>query len=104
MDANRAPEDAELADVLDAIGNPTAVTLMRLIERAKLLPESSFAEWLMDRRNRRQIPHRLESAGYVPVRNAAAPTDGLWKIGGKRQAVYAKSALSVRDRMAAART
>ena len=55
----------------------------------------------MDRRNRRQIPHRLESAGYTPVRNPP-PTDGLWKVGGKRQAIYAKASLPVSDRLAAA--
>ena len=31
--ANTAPEDAELADVLDALGNPDAVTLAQLIGR-----------------------------------------------------------------------
>ena len=30
VDANRAPEDAELADVLDRLGNPDATTLDRL--------------------------------------------------------------------------
>jgi hypothetical protein len=34
VDASRAPEDAELADILDEIGNPSAITLLRLIDRA----------------------------------------------------------------------
>ena len=38
-----------------------------------------FRAWLTDRKNRRVIPHRLETAGYVPVRNPGAD-DGLWKI------------------------
>jgi hypothetical protein len=97
VDANRAPEDAELADVLDAIGRPDAITLMRL----EFMSIGSFKEWLQDRRNRRQIPHRLESAGYTPVRNPAAES-GLWVIGGKRQTVYAKTTMTVRDRLAAA--
>ena len=54
------------------------------------------------RRNRRVIPHRLEMCGYVPVRNDAAH-DGLWKIGGKRQAVYVKKTLLAHERIAAAR-
>jgi hypothetical protein len=99
VDANRAPEDAELADVLDVLGNPAAITLGMLNSKS----DDSFREWLQDRRNRRQIPHRLESVGYVPVRNDSA-TDGLWKVLGKRQAVYARSELSVRDRMSAAAT
>jgi hypothetical protein len=96
-DANRAPEDAELADVLDEMGNPDATTLTRMAAKAT----SSFAEWLNDRKNRRVIPHRLEKCGYVPIRNDGAK-DGLWKIKGARQVIYAKSCLSVRDRHIAA--
>ena len=48
------------------------------------------------------IPHRLEKVGYVPVRNEYAD-DGLWKLYGKRQAIYAKSALSISDRLRAAK-
>jgi hypothetical protein len=59
-----------------------------------------FQEWLRDRRNRRQIPYRFEKCGYTPVRNEAAD-DGLWVINGKRQVVYAKACLSLRDRFAA---
>ena len=62
---------------------------------------AEFAAFLRDLKNRRQIPHRLESCGYTPVRNDAAK-DGLWKIGGSRQAIYAKSDLTQRDRIAAA--
>ena len=61
-----------------------------------------FREWLQDRRNSRQIPHRMEAVGYVPVRNDAAK-DGKWKIGGRRQVVYARRDLTQRDRIAAAR-
>jgi hypothetical protein len=97
VDANRASEDAELADVLDKLGNPTAITLTDLV----IYASDDFGDWLKDRKNRRQIPHRLETAGYTPVRNSAA-ADGLWKIGGKRQAVYAKRELPTRDRLIAA--
>jgi len=34
--ANRAPEDAELADVLDRLGNPDATTLIRVRNEAQL--------------------------------------------------------------------
>lgn len=46
------------------------------------------------------IPHRLENCGYVPVRSEA--TDGLWIVDQRRQAIYAKTDLSNRDRFAAA--
>jgi Family of unknown function (DUF5906) len=105
VDANRSPEDADLADVLDEIGkieNETpikAVTLQMLLSHAT----GDFRCWLEDRKNRRVIPHRLEDAEYLPVRNLDA-RDGLWKIVGKRQAIYAHASLSVADRIRAART
>ena len=46
IDANRAPEDAELADILDALGNPDAVTLEH-----KAKATGDFYDWLGDRRN-----------------------------------------------------
>lgn len=98
VDAGRAPEDAELADVLDRLMNPEAVTLGELAE----LADPSFGEWLRDRRNSRQIPHRMEQVDYVAVRNDAAK-DGKWKVAGRRQVIYARRNLSIRDRIAAAR-
>jgi hypothetical protein len=99
VDSNRAPEDAEMADTLDALGNPDAVTLGQLKTKAK----GEFFEWLCDRRNRRVILFRLEACGYTAVRNDADKHDGQWKISGSRQAVYARQTLSIRDRIAAAR-
>jgi hypothetical protein len=97
VDANSAPEDAELADAIDTLGKPDALTLGTIA--AHTTPQ--FRGWLQDRRNRRQIPHRLEAAGYVAVRSETA-SDGLWKLGGKRQAIYAMRSLTARDRIAAA--
>lgn len=98
VEANRAPEDTELADALDKLGNLAAVTLNRIAGSA----DPEFSAWLRDRRNRRQIPYRLEQCGYVPVRNPAEKRDGSWKIAGQRQTVYAQSHLPVRDQLAAA--
>jgi hypothetical protein len=97
VDAGRSPEDAELADVLDILGNPIAVTLSKLAYTAS----GEFQVWLNDRKNRRLIPHRMEKCGYVPVRNEAAK-DGHWKVGDKRQVIYAKANMPLRDRIAAA--
>jgi hypothetical protein len=97
VDANRAPEDAELADVIDELDQPKAVTLAELQRKAR----GDLGEWLCDRKNRRAIPHRLEQCGYVPVRNATAE-DGLFKVEGRRQRVYAKASLSIADRLRAA--
>lgn len=97
VDANRAPEDAELANVIDALKKPKALTAGRLQAYA----DDDFREWLRDRRNRRTIPYRLETAGYVTVRNTTAK-DGLWTVDGKRQVVYALKELPLRDQLEAA--
>jgi hypothetical protein len=97
VDASRAPEDAELADVIESLGSPDALTLEQIGNRAP----SNFGEWLRDRKNARRIPHRLESSGYVAVRNDGAK-DGHWKVDGRRQVIYAKAALSQSERIAAA--
>ena len=97
VDANAAPEESELADVLDQMGNLDAITLNDVIERA----EGDIQEWLMDRKNRRTIPHRFEKCGYVPVRSDTK--DGFWVIDGKRQVVYARQELPLRDQITAAR-
>src|SRR5262249_61250738 len=67
---------------------PDAVTLNQL--RAAATGEA--AEWVMDRKQRRAIPHRLERCGYTSVNNDAAD-DGLWHVSGSRQCIYAKNAL-----------
>jgi hypothetical protein len=97
VNASRAPEDAELADVLDKLGNPDVVTLTELIGAAN----GGTAEWLLDRRHRRALPHRLERCDYVSVRNPYAK-DGLWKLQGARQVIYARADLSPQQREAAA--
>jgi len=97
ISANQAPEDAELADALDRLNRPVATTITIIAAHS----EPAFAEWLSDRKNRRRIPHRMEECGYVAVRNSGA-SDGLWAMGGKRTAIYARKELSIRERHEAA--
>jgi hypothetical protein len=98
VNASQAPEDGELADVIDALDNPDALTLHDLAMKAN----GAAAEWLSDRRNRRSIPHRLERCGYVSVRDVGSK-EGLWIIGKVRQRIYAKSSLTPTERLQAAR-
>jgi hypothetical protein len=98
VNASRAPEDNELADVIDALGSPDALHFKMLIDKAT----GEAAEWLMNRKNRRAIPHRLERCGYVSVQNPDAK-DGFWKSKGERRIVYAKAELTPEQRLAAAR-
>ena len=97
VDANKAPEDAELADAIDKLGSPPATTIAAIAGHA----DAEFSAWLLDRRNSRKVPHRLEECGYVPVRNPAAK-DGLFKVGGRRAGIYARSELTIHDQFAAA--
>lgn len=100
--AGQAPEDSELRDVLDALGNPAAVTLTDVLRQADVMGFASLAVEMGDRRHRRSLPHKFERADYVVCHNIDA-TDGLFKISGKRQAVYARRDLSFREQIAAAR-
>jgi hypothetical protein len=99
VSASNAPEDAEFADALDGLGNPSVVTVDQVARAAKV---ADFVDWLRERKNRRQIPHRFESCGYTLVRNPTT-SSGLWQINGRRQAVYGKATLSPGVRIAAAR-
>ena len=111
VDANRSPEEGELADALDALAAtldkenkqaqemspdkwPDAVTVMDIRRCAN----GDLQEWLYDRNNRRKTPHRMEKVGYVPVRNPDA-NDGAWKIKkyNARHTIYVKKTLPLRQ-------
>jgi hypothetical protein len=97
VDAGRAPEDSDMADALEKLNNPSAIT----IEALERVAGHELKMMFSDRSKRRQLPHRFKAAGYAAVRNEAA-TDGLWKIKGKRQTIYARKDMMDRDRIAAA--
>jgi hypothetical protein len=99
-DANAAPESNELANLLDAMGNPEAVTIGQL-QSAGMQQDHEFHRWLCDRQNQRRIKHRLEDCGYERIRSDTSK-DGAWEVSGRRVAVYALAMLSTRDKMAAA--
>jgi hypothetical protein len=102
VNANETQEDSELADALDAMKRPEAVTVAQIKQVAARDGLELFG-WLEDHRNRRAIPHRMERNGYSPVYNDADKRDGQWKIGGKRQVIYAQTRLNVRERSEAVR-
>jgi hypothetical protein len=118
VDANRAPENLELADAIDEIARrnaqkpleddepvkitdkPTALSIAKIV--SMMGSESTLGQWLCDIKNRRVIPHRFEQCGYVQVRNDDAD-DGLFVIRRRRQVVYGRCDLTIGDRLAAAR-
>jgi hypothetical protein len=98
VNANTAPEDAELMDVLDKLQSPGALTVVELIAAAK----GEIMEWLMDRRNRRALPHRLDRCGYVSFRNPDSK-QGLWRVKGQRQIIYVRAELTAEQQNSAAK-
>lgn len=105
VSANRSPEEAEIAGILESLDAPIALIVDDLI--ACCLDGSdqslvSLGEWLKDRRNARVVPNRLESLGYVSVRNSQ-DARGYWKINGKKEKIYVRQDLTVDDRLSAAR-
>lgn len=99
VNSNVAPEESELADVLDDLGNPKAVTISQIAAKAN--PMSNFKGWIDDRKNRRIIPHKLERCDYAAVRNPDAK-DGMWVIDKVRQVIYAKRELAIAEQIVAA--
>lgn len=117
VDASRSQSESELDDALDALRRPDAVTLFMLKGAATM----SLMKWLEEPKNARHIAGRLKECGYVAVRNPDSKK-GLWRVnervvvqagrqandpsvplygmaeGTRRQMVYAKEELPVRDR------
>jgi hypothetical protein len=108
VNANRAPEDSELADVLDHLAKAAKkdgksldiVTLDQVAKHAEAI-HPDLAMSLRDRTNYRSIPHRFEDCGYVAVANPNSK-DSRWKIKGERYTIYGKASLTERDRIGAA--
>jgi len=104
VEADAQPEDTELAEVLEQIERDEkqdgrkldAVIIADIIARG---PEP-LGWWLQDKKNHRKVPHRMERAGFVPVRNKDAK-DGLWKVSGRRCVVYVKTELRLAARLEA---
>ncbi|WP_302847473.1 PriCT-2 domain-containing protein [Variovorax sp. OV329] len=102
VQTNEAPESSELRDILEKMASPAAFTIADLALRAGHERMFDLEGELKDRKNRRSMPHKLERVGYVPVRNPDAD-DGLFKVDGKRQAVYGQQDLTLPARIDAAR-
>lgn len=101
IDANRAPEEAEMMDAIDNLLNPDALRLDSLVMSATDLGNLDLAHWLKDPKNRRSIPHRLAQCGYSNVPNQTVK-DRQWIVDGSRQRIYAKVELSNEHREKAA--
>jgi len=101
VQTGEAPESGELRDIVEHL-DKKSMTLNDLVTGAQDLSYFDMSSELQDRKNRRSMPHKLERVGYSPVRNPDAE-DGLFKIAGKRQTVYAQMSLSISEQIKAAR-
>lgn len=93
-------QHGELADVMDSLRWPRAVTLDQLTTAAAAIGANGLLA-VLNGVNKRAIPHRLLTVKYSQVTNPDAE-DGQWKIEGKRKAVYAPDKLTGKARIAAA--
>jgi Family of unknown function (DUF5906) len=103
IDASTAPENSELADAIDQLNEErkdglTLCTLRMIAGTTK----GAAMEWLLDRKFRRAVPHRMADVGYIGVRNPDAK-DGLWKIKGARQVIYAPTGMAPQEQEEGAR-
>lgn len=101
VNSHRAPEEAEISSVLEAIGNPVACTLNMLIDATRNDTGGLF-DWLSDRKNRRIVGFRLEKCGYRALRNDTSK-QGLWNVNRQQVIIYAKISVDVREQIVAAR-
>ena len=96
--ANRKVEDTELLDLLDKLGTqptepwddlerPDVVTIAKITAAAG--SGSQVYAFFSDPKNSRAWGHRIEKAGYKAIDNPVAK-DGLWRVAGRRQVVYAR--------------
>jgi hypothetical protein len=93
--ANMPHDESELADLLDLMGNPPAVTLRQLAAAADGRQMQTLASALLDKTQSRTTANRLATAGYAFVPNPTARDSGLWNIAGRRVAAYARKDLSI---------
>ncbi len=90
--ADRSADDADLADAIDKLNKPLALTIAMVAGMA----EAGLGEWLRDRKNARAVGHKLEKASYVAVSSDAQ--DGYWVVNGRRVRVYAHRGLGPAQR------
>lgn len=100
--AGVAPESGDLADVIESMGQPEALTLAML--KARTPGDSQLRLMFEDAKLRRAIPKRLAECGYVALSNPdARDSGGRWRMSGGKTTIYARQAMPEPDRLAAAR-
>ena len=96
VEANYAPENAELGATIEALGEPDVLTIEQLVGKNVELA------WMTEQKHRRIVPHRMKDCGYSAFLNPDAKS-GLWRFGDRRLRLYVKVRLRGEARAKAAR-
>jgi hypothetical protein len=81
--ASRGSAYGEVADAIDELGNPQALTINELMAVAPNL------ECLIDPEKRKGTAYRITECQYIATKNPLAK-DGLWRINKRRQVIYVR--------------
>jgi hypothetical protein len=97
VDAHCSANEANMADVIESLGNPKILRVIDLISRAGTLELVRFVEFLRDPGNGRAVTFLIEECGYRRLANRADKRSGRWVIGSWRGSVYVPQNLSDRE-------
>lgn len=103
VQSNGDPDLFQLSALLEQDGAPRAMILDDFIRMAQCAQMAELASELGDKTKRRSTSSKLHRVGYVAIHNPDAK-DGLWVVGRRRIAIYARNSLPGSDQLAAART
>jgi hypothetical protein len=96
VNAMRSEEESEMADIIESLGYPRALTVSDVVGRARSLGRHGFVGFLEDRKNARLVGIRLEQSGYRRFGNPDEKT-GRWRVDGQRTGVYVPKELTDRE-------
>jgi hypothetical protein len=96
VNAMRSEDESDMADAVESLGYPKALTVSCIVARARRLDCYDLMRFLQERKNARLVALRLESCG---CRRLANPHDkrGRWQIGEQRTGVYVRKELTDRE-------
>jgi hypothetical protein len=98
--ADETDEHGKPVNAMDGTPKPIPPVALTVKNVVAVVGED-FEKWLTDRKNSRQISHPFIVCAYMSVRSRHAK-DGLWRVFGTRQAIYALATLTPAEQMVAA--
>jgi hypothetical protein len=106
VNADRGEDHGEINDAIDAVGKartpPIATRRPEALTIGELIGAAPSVAWLSELKMRRRAMKCLNDCGYIAVTNPHA-YEGLWTVNGKRQRIYALTALAPDARFKAAK-